>query len=352
MLGKIFSLFASIGLFVSCDTSNAPEIRAICLRDDIGNYVIKWETNPAIDGIVKMTVSDTPDYFPNESPCISASIKNGVATYITNDNITRKYFQLSFNDKYSQTIGARSVAMDSVQNLRDLGGYTTKNGKTIKWGQVFRSGQLCNLTEWDSIRLDKLHIKTIIDLRTEKESLMYPIRYSNANIVHVPISIGRMEEAPERVIEDQMKKGDAQVYLEDEYLQFVTDNTSQCNKVLEQFQNKKNYPILICCSFGKDRTGYLTALLLNILGVPKDAIMEDYVASNQTINTKQLNKIVNNLSNDSQESITVFLTANEELLNLAFEKIDKEYGSVEQYISKGLHITDKKRERIKDILLY
>ena len=94
MLGKILSLFASVILLVGC-SSNAPDIRAICLRDDIGNYVIKWETDPVMEGIVKMTVSDNPDLFTNESPIIYANIKDGVATYITNDNISRKYFRLS-----------------------------------------------------------------------------------------------------------------------------------------------------------------------------------------------------------------------------------------------------------------
>ena len=71
MLGKILSLFASVILLVGC-SSNAPDIRAICLRDDIGNYVIKWETDPVMEGIVKMTVSDNPDLFTNESPIIYA----------------------------------------------------------------------------------------------------------------------------------------------------------------------------------------------------------------------------------------------------------------------------------------
>jgi len=158
MLGKILSLFASVILLVGC-SSNAPDIRAICLRDDIGNYVIKWETDPVMEGIVKMTVSDNPDLFTNESPIIYANIKDGVATYITNDNISRKYFRLSFNDKYARIIGARSAVMDSVQNFRDLGGYTSTNGKTVKWGKVFRSGELSSLSEWDSIRLDNLGTK-------------------------------------------------------------------------------------------------------------------------------------------------------------------------------------------------
>ena len=70
------------------------------------------------------------------------------------------------------------------------------------------------------------------------------------------------------------------------------------------------------------------------------------------IDTSHLADIVKHLSTDAQESITVFLTANEGLMDLAFHKIKKEYGSTEKYLSKGLRLTDKKRERLKDILLY
>ena len=160
-------------------------------------------------GIVKMTVSDNPDLFTNESPIIYANIKDGVATYITNDNISRKYFRLSFNDKYARIIGARSAVMDSVQNFRDLGGYTSTNGKTVKWGKVFRSGELSSLSEWDSIRLDNLGIKTIIDLRTNQRNPHRPYQIYESKYPANPY-LGRQDRrCPQRVIEGRMRKGDA-----------------------------------------------------------------------------------------------------------------------------------------------
>ncbi len=351
MLGKILYLLASVTLLVGC-SSDAPDIRAICLRDDIGNYVIKWETDPAIEGTVKITVSDNPTLFTEESPVIYSNIKDGVATYITNDNILRKYFRLSFNDKYARIIGARSVPMDSVQNFRDLGGYISREGKTVKWGKVFRSGELSKLSESDSIRLDNLRIKTIIDLRTGKEAQAAPTGYTRANVRWIPVSIGRLAEASRRVIDGRIRKGDAGVYMEDEYLQFVTDNSGQFAKILELFQDERNYPILISCSYGKDRTGFLAAMLLAALDIPRETIMEDYMTSNQCIDTRHLVDLVSHLSTDAQESVTVFLTANERLMDLAFLRIKKEYGSTDKYLSKGLRLTDKKRERLKDLLLY
>lgn len=352
MLGKILSLFASVTVLVGCTTSHAPEIRAICLRDDIGNYVIKWETDPMIDGTVKMSVSDDPENFDDQAPVIYANIKDGVTTYITNDNIKRKYFRLTFNDKYTQVIGARYAAMDSIQNLRDMGGYFTPDGKMTRWGKVFRSGRVGNISDADSDRLDNLGVKTIIDLRTYNEVNAVPIRYTKANIIHIPIKVGKLSEASLLIQEKRMRKGDALVFMQDEYLQFITDNSDQYAKILEQFQNKDNYPILVSGAYGKDRTGFLAAMLLASLGMSQETITDDYMASNGCININQLAYLAQELDTDAQESMTVFLTANEELMNLVFHKIRKDYGSTDKYLSKGLHLSEKKREKLKDILLY
>ena len=184
ILKRILFLFTSVALLAGCSSGRAPEIRAICLRDDIGNYIIKWETDPHTDGTMKLYVSDTPNSFDMSRPCSYADINDGRVTYITNDNITRKYFLLSFNDKYYRTVGARSVQMDSVQNLRDIGGYFSEHGNRMTgWGKIFRSGELKALSRNDTIRLDNLKIKTVIDLRGEDEIALAPEKYAGANIV-------------------------------------------------------------------------------------------------------------------------------------------------------------------------
>ena len=91
ILKRILFLFTSVALLAGCSSGRAPEIRAICLRDDIGNYIIKWETDPHTDGTMKLYVSDTPNSFDMSRPCSYADINDGRVTYITNDNITRKY---------------------------------------------------------------------------------------------------------------------------------------------------------------------------------------------------------------------------------------------------------------------
>lgn len=352
MFVKIFSLFACAALFNGC-SSNTPEIQTVCLRDDIGNYIIKWETEPQIEGVLKMYVSDNPETFNKTLPAGYANIKDGVTKYITNDNMSRKYFLLSFNDKYFKTVGARTLGMDSIQNVRELGGYgTAHNHKTTRWGKIYRSGQLSALSEWDSLRLDNLHIKTIIDLRGNDEVAASPLRYTKAHIVRIPIPYKGLENVKSRIQEDRMRKGDGILFMQDSYLQFVTDYSEQFGKALEVFLNEDNYPILVNCSMGKDRTGYLTAMLLFALGIPEETVVRDYLASNENINIARLAYMARDLSTNAQETITALVTVNEGLIDLVLKRIKKDYGSVDKYLSKGLGLTEKKQNKLKDILLY
>lgn len=352
ILKRFFFLFTCVILLAGCNSGRAPEIRAICLRDDIGNYIIKWETDPHTDGMMKLFVSNTPNSFNMSEPCGYANISDGRVTYITDDNITRKYFLLSFNDKYFRTIGARSVQMDSVQNLRDIGGYFNEQGNRMtRWGKVFRSGELKSLSRNDTIRLNNLKIQTIIDLRGEDEAALVPEKYAGVNIVSIPIPIKGKEEISRRLEEGRIRKGDGLVYMQDTYIHYVTENSEQFGKALRVFLDKDNYPVLINCSLGKDRTGFLTALLLTALDVPEEAIVKDYMDSNNHIDLRHLANIARNLNTDAQETITVLLSTNATWLDLAFHKIKKKYGSTDNYLSKELHLTEKERDTLKDIML-
>lgn len=351
MFDKVVTLFTSVFMLTGCVTY-APEIQTLCMRDEIGNYIIKWEADPTLEGVVKIYVSDNPESFTNTTPSICANINDGVATYITRDNITRNYFRLTFNDKYPQVVGSRALSFDHVQNIRDLGGYQAPSNKHIRWGKVYRSGDLFDLKDRDFTRLQKLGIKTIIDLRGEQEIANAPIRYSNANIINIPIPTNDMSTLPQRIKEGRMRKRDALVYMQDEYLKYITDYNEQFSEALKVFTEKENYPILFNCSYGKDRVGFLAAILLTVLGVPEDVIIQDYKLSSEYIDFSRLDSLARSLSFEGQEAVTLLLSSPETFIAPTLQKIKKEYGSVDNYISKELHLTEKEAQKIKDILLY
>lgn len=329
-----------------------PDIRAVCQRDDIGNYVIKWETYPQMTGTMKLYVSNSPEQFQKNNPVISTDIKEGRVTYITNDNITRKYFRLSFNDKYTKDVSSRSVTTEGIQNLRDLGGFQSKSGKTTCWGKLYRSGELSHLSEWDILRLNNLGIRTIIDLRSEIETEAAPIKYQNAEIINIPIPAGDMDITLEKIRDKRLRKGDALIFMQDLYLQFVEKHSAQFSEACRVLQEEENYPILFSCTLGKDRSGFLAALLLLALDIPESTVMQDYMASNDFLNLKKFEDRVKNMDTEAQETITLLLTSNEAYLDIALNKIRKEYGSYQEYFSEELDLSGKEREKLKEIMLY
>jgi protein-tyrosine phosphatase len=339
-------------VLLSACSLHTPEIQTLCLRDDIGNYIIKWETNPPLEGTMKLYVSDTPGQFDKSDPVSYIDINEGITRYVTDDNITRKYFLLSFNDRYAKMAASRFVPMDSVRNLRDLGGNTSqKNKKEIRWGKVFRSGKIGALSARDSVKLSKLGIKTIIDLRTEEEQAASPAGYTKAGIIHIPVSTG-FPGMFVRMNEGRVRKGDGIVFMEDLYIQYVEACKEQFGKALAVFEDKDNYPIAISSSLGKDRVGFLAALLLAALDIPEETILDDYLTTNDFLDLSLYNARVQGLDSDAQQTLTVILSANPTFLDLAFRKIRKEYGSVKEYLTDELHFSERQQNKLKEILLF
>lgn len=347
-----FLVFVNLCLALLACSSEQPEIQTVCTRDEIGNYIVKWEVSPATNGVVKMYVSDSPDHFDFSSPVGSYKVTDGVATYITDDNFNRKFFCLTFDGKYPQVVSARFVPMDEAQNFRDLGGYRTADNRNIRWGKIFRSGTIHPFTEWDSARFSSVHLQTIIDLRPAEAIRANPIPFKDIHIVSLPVPVGNQSELDRRISRDRMRKGDGMLFMQDLYLQFVSDDKPQFSQALDVFTHEENYPILFCCLLGKDQSGFLAALLLSALNVPKETIMRDYVDSNQYIDPLLFSNRVEHLSQDTQEAVTVLVSARESFLELAFQKIEKDYGSVQNYLCNELGLTKEKQQKLRELLLY
>ncbi|MDR1356139.1 MAG: tyrosine-protein phosphatase [Tannerellaceae bacterium] len=349
MITKVCAISTVIFSLTGC-ASQTPEIYSLCQRDGIGNYIIKWETTPQMNGQMRLVVSDNPDMLQS-LPAGYADIREGVMTYITNDNISRKYFSLSFDNTYEQIVASRLLTMDSVQNFRDMGGYISFRGRSTRWGKVFRSGAISRMSDRDMSRLDRLKIKTIIDLRSEQEVRDMPVNYPKAKVINLPVT-SDTNDIFSRIMEGKVRKGDGSLFMQDLYLQYLTASRQAFAKALNLFLDEDNYPILFNCSMGKDRSGILAALLLAALDVPEETIFRDYMATNDYLDIRRYADLVKGMDTDIQEALTVILSADETFLDVVFRKIKKEYGSIPQYLDKEMQLTDKQREKLKDILLF
>ncbi len=175
--------------------------------------------------------------------------------------------------------GARSrlVPLAGAYNFRDLGGYRA-GGRQTRWGRLFRSDTLHELTEADLEVLAEMGMATVIDLRTPTEvardgpgALRAP-GVSNAHLSVLP------EEGEESVAAPPAEDGPGARYLW--YLE--VGGRAFC-RALEILAEETAYPAVFHCMAGKDRTGVLAALILDLLGVERDAIVGDYCLTEQRL---------------------------------------------------------------------
>ena len=346
----LFSLLYIIPL-ISCTKDNY-KIDVACKLMPNGTYMIKWETFPPMEGRVKIYESAHPDSFNLYSPIAELNIKEGYKTILGMPNITRSYFKLVFNKKYSVITSDRVIPMERIFNFRDIGGYTNKEGRYIQWGKLYRSGSLGMANRKDMATLDKLGIETIIDLRTQRESYNFPNKYKAPQIYNLPLRGNRYDIFFNEILSEKMKRTDILSYDQSIFSFIIENNSDYFIKMFDILLDEKNYPVVIYCSLGKDRTAIASALILAALDTENDFILDDYLMSNELIDYHALVRNAEHYPEMVQETITALFSAHRETIIKSMETLTSQYGSMDNYFEKELDLTPRKREKLKDILLY
>lgn len=254
----------------------------------------------------------------------------------------------------------QDIKLDKTNNVRDLGG-TKANNKTIKMNKLIRSKSLDKLTKKDIEKLVKeCKLKTIIDLRTEREVIERPdVVIPNVNNINISIftekvpGITHDNESEKEGIRDAKKIDMASMYREvlmGEYLERV-------RKIIKTIINLQDeeYSVIYHCTAGKDRTGIITAILLLILGVDKETIIKDYMYTN--IFKQKKDKfylwLLKNIKRDKEkfENLNNLFYARQEYLEAVFNVIYEEYNGLDDFIINGLELTNEEIKSFKEKVL-
>ena len=167
----------------------------------------------------------------------------------------------------------RSIALDAVFNLRDLGGYRTTDGARVRWRLAFRGAGLHRLEGADLDTVRALGWRHVIDLRTEAEvaaSGLCPERAVRGAVRHLPL----IREVWDRdLLEPDLP---AEVFLFERYRDMLLEGAPVIRTVVESLSDPANLPGVFYCAAGKDRTGVVAAVLLDALGVEHETIVSDY----------------------------------------------------------------------------
>lgn len=266
--------------------------------------------------------------------------------------------------QYADLAPGTSLGIASVPNLRDAGGYATGDGKTVRRGLVYRSNQLAPISEADMAKLAALGLRNDFDLRTAEERTAVPDQlppdvwnvWLNVLADASDSSPAKIEALLRHPKEANEKLGDGKIdaLFEKGYREFVTLPSARTNfrELFVYLSSPSQLPSLYHCTTGKDRTGWASAALLTLLGVPREEVMEDFLKSNVYILPHYAKEIdAFTAAGGEKEIVEAILGVKPSYLNSAFDQMEKSFGSIEDYFAKGLGIDADGQQALKDLFL-
>jgi protein-tyrosine phosphatase len=230
----------------------------------------------------------------------------------------------------------RRIRLPGTVNLRDVGGYPVAGasggegagGGTVRWGTLLRSDALHRLDDSGRAALSTLGLRTVVDLRTDDEVRVAPSALDGAGLrtFHVPLfdasAIGRLP--PE---------------LAAVYRYMIDDCGAEIASAIALLCADGALPGLVHCTAGKDRTGLVMALVLEVIGVPDEVIAADYALSEAYLDTGTARAIsrIRAISGVGRWLDLGALGASPQVIHDALARVRARSGTVSEYlIGNGL----------------
>ena len=255
-------------------------------------------------------------------------------------------------DNTFQNEDYRLLPMDGAHNTRELGGYKTTDGKSVKWGMLYRSDKLSDISDTDQVYLQNLGIKKIIDFRSKEEKEEDPdIIPQGIDYIEMPICVdGAMRSKIEAVLKGETNK-DVKSFLVDANKEFVSNYTDVYEDFLRNLIDDDG-PALFHCTAGKDRAGFAAAITLIALGVSKEDVINDYMKTNQ-FTKERIEEIIGQIElmtlyQTDAEILRPLLGVEREYIETAFQAAEEKYGSLENFIRDGLNISDEDIQKLRN----
>ncbi len=258
-----------------------------------------------------------------------------------------------------------SIGLKGVRNSRELGGYRTADGRTIRRGKLLRTAQLEKATPADLRRLSEhYHLNTICDLRIPTERLRAPDPRIDG-VEHIslsPLGIGiptldiHSKESTQALVH-ALKTGIVDAYMTNMYRMLVTEKTAidAYHEMFVELLGADGKTFLWHCVDGKDRTGVAAALILSALGADREVIMADYLNSNR-YNAKRVTETYKKVL-DATHSVKLATDASthpsvqKDWINHALDTIDREYGSMDRFLREQMGLTSEKTAFLREAYL-
>lgn len=381
------TLLVSAALLAACapETSTIPTDATAALNNEVvtvsnvtdvevlhgdtpNQFDLTWSVDePGAE--VSIFVSTSPnDPAPTR---IADDVVGGVFAWTAEGAPARRYFTISGSEDASDgvTAAVRLLPLEGGRNFRDLGGYATADGKTVKWGHAFRSGVMHELTDVDYDYLSGIGVKVICDFRESDERLREPTDWRGGAAEYLTFA-DPAEEGPAdnpmfaALMSPDATADDVAATMAAGYVEIAKGEAEGYTKMFDRLA-AGDIPLAFNCSAGKDRAGTAAALLLTALGVPRDTVVYDYSLSDdyvdymaEFLNDEARAEAAADPDNPyaflfqlPPEKVAPLLASHPMYIESTFDALDAEFGSVMTFIQSELDVTDAELASIRTALL-
>jgi protein-tyrosine phosphatase len=233
----------------------------------------------------------------------------------------------------------RLLTVAGASNFRDWGGYPTHSGALTRSRWLFRSAHLGSLTSQGITQFRELGVRTIIDLRGPRERELALPHFAvglGVKVISCPIRPGSRESV--RAAESIQAQTPEQLreLMRDIYRSLVREEMQAVGLALRAILQAADQPLVVHCAAGKDRTGFLVATVHSLLGVTREAMMQDYLLTNTHWDRQTLSGF-GELRSELKAAIQ---DADASYLNAAFAALHTDYASVDEFAVLATGITD------------
>jgi protein-tyrosine phosphatase len=235
----------------------------------------------------------------------------------------------------------RVVPFAGVTNFRDLGGYPALGGKVTRWGLVYRSDALHRLRDEDLELYRQLGLNTVYDLRSDAERATHP---NPLPCEHLPLLAEGSRPRADHA-DPTGPYADGERLLRELYRDMLATSATVLGRLLTGLADPTRLPAVFHCTGGKDRTGLGAAVLLELLGVPREVVLDDYELTSLHRRREHQTESYDNLL-----AAAVVLGAPRWAMADALDALDQ-LGGAQLYVTERAGLSIETVERLREMLL-
>ena len=239
--------------------------------------------------------------------------------------------------------GDRFIPLAGADNVRDLGDLPAADGRRTRRGRLLRGEFTPGLTEDDiELLVRRMGLRTVVDLRTRSEIRDAPGAFASHDVAVVSCPLPVVSHEP-------LPGADEDLLVT--YLGFLEADPEPMLNALRTLLDPANHPALFHCAAGKDRTGALSAVLLELLGVPREVNAQDYALTGPRVDSVFRRLSALDTYRDRLSGLSdVVRSAEEETLIAFLDALDERHGGVRGWV-EARGVSEDELSAFRDALL-